>query len=172
MAKPKKPRNKRHVPRPLINPLKMAMTLAGKLTDAEREELIKPVKQCFDLLRQGKWNNAQFKHIADVFNIAQALASPGFNLLNDHIDKFDTAQEVLKAIAERRGQGKGWTCYAHELAAIATGIEFHEIQLEYASAGELARATRHVDNVLKGARSGSPGKDHIHTVLVADEVAT
>lgn len=166
MASNKKPR-KKHKQRDLLNPIAAASRMAGKLTDAERLMLINPVWECFAKLRQGKPAFEDFKHLVDCMNVAMALTMPGMNLLPDHRDKFSAAQDALQALGTRWGNGGSWTCYAAELEAIRTGIEYHDIQLQFASAGEVTRATQVVDNQIKGAVSGSPGKNHLHINLRA-----
>lgn len=169
MSKLKKPRNKKYQgPRTLIDPMATAQRRAAKLTVLEQQTLLNPVKACFAALRAGTITPDEFKHLADCFNIAQALMLPEIvagGLLPDHADKFDAAHEALRAIATRKTAGGSWTCYAQELRALETGMYFHALQLGFASANELARATQKVDNILKGARSGSASARHFYTDL-------
>lgn len=165
-----KKRNKKYRPATrLVNPILEAMNRASKLTAPEKKVLTDMLDNCFDLLRRGEWDPEEFKRLADVFNLAQVLTRPGFGLLPDHIEKFSNAQDVLAALAVRRSQGKGWTCYAQELAPLSLAIEFHTIQLDFVSVGELERAAKTVVNFHEGAQSGSVGRGHIVSNL--DEVA-
>jgi hypothetical protein len=164
-SKPRKPRKAR---RDLIDPVHAAVMRATKLSRSEKSLLMDPVLEGFDKLRAGEWTNADFKHMADCLNVAEALTLPGFNLLPDHKHKLDAAHDALVAMAARRNRVGRWVAKGEELRTIELAIEIHDIQLDFASVGELARATKYVDDKLKGARSGSPAKGHIHTVLVED----
>lgn len=169
MAGNKKPR-KPHKQRQLnCDPLRRAMIGAGKLNADEAKLLIDPVKECFDALLRGAWTNADFAHLVDCLNVAEVLAGPGFNLLPDHAHKFEAAQQALAGLAARAVATHSRTCYATELAAVTLAIEFHEIQLEFASAGEVARATLVVDRFKRGAAQGNRSKNQLHTTL-PDEV--
>jgi hypothetical protein len=164
MSKTKKPR-KAYRPRPLINTIEAATVRSMKLTDAERELLINPVWDSFAMLRRGEIDNPNFIHLGDMLNVAVALTQPGIGLLPDHVEKWHKAMDVIADIAQRRREGKSWTCHAHELATLQEAIEYHDIQLMYASAQDVCKATQKVDRNIKGARSGSPGKFHIRTAL-------
>lgn len=166
-SKPRKPYRKKHK---LVDNISHAAKLAGKLTPAERSLLIDPVWKCYDDLRKGSASNATLVHLRDVFNIAQLLAVD-FGLLPDHLEKFYDAQTAILAVCERRAAGGSFTCYATELAALKTGIEFHDIQLEFASAGELARATMTADRKIRGAMAGSPGKNYRNIELPSEVTA-
>lgn len=174
MSKPAKKRNKAYQgPKYNLrgaNPIRVAINRAAVLTADEKSRLLDPIYDCFDQLRRGELDPVSFKHLADEFNVAEALTMPGFNLLPDHKDKFDAAQDALRAVAERRNAGGSWTCYPQEIAAIDLALEFHGIQLDYVSAGELARATKWVDDILRGAKSGSPGKGHFHTAFRPEDL--
>lgn len=168
MAGNKKPRKPHRVKRKIVNTMEYASILAGVLGAKERALLIDPVKECFDRLRKGEFTNAHYRHLRDVFNIAEALTEPGTGIFPDHVDKFIAAQAALHAVGNRRAAGGSWTCYADELAAIATGLEFHEHQLKFASAGDMTRATIKADQFVQSTRKGSTGKKHFHTILAAE----
>jgi hypothetical protein len=166
MAGNKKPRKKmNHNKRISLDPAGYAIRLAAKLTDAERALLMNPVKECFGRLRFGGFTVTDYKHLADTFNVAQSLTMPGIGLLPDHADKFRAAHMALKDLGERYNAGRNWAARGEELRAIETGIEFHEIQLQFASAGELTRATQEVDRALKGVLSGSKSRNIFTTEL-------
>lgn len=164
VSRSSKPR-KKYKPRPLINTIEAATARAAKLTDSERHLLIDPVWASFDLLRRSETSATEFIHLCDCLNVAVALTQPGINLLPDHVEKFNAGIDTLGGIADRRMAGKSWTCYAHELATLQEALEFHEIQLRYASAQDVCKATQKVDRAIKGANSGSPGKFHIRATL-------
>jgi hypothetical protein len=63
----------RHV---ITNPVQHAILRAAKLTPAEVKLMIDPIKEDIQALRTGKFNNTMFKHLADSFNVAQALTEP------------------------------------------------------------------------------------------------
>lgn len=150
MAANKKPRKAHRSRGALFHPMDYARKLAGKLGEHERAILLGPVREDFDKLRQGVITDADMQHLIDCFSVAQAMTGPGINLLPDHLAKFDAAKSALETIRARHAAGGSWTCWAAELAAIDTGIEFHEYQLQFASAGELVKATRIVDGKIRG----------------------
>lgn len=162
---------RRNVPqrRVITNPVQHAILRAAKLTPAEVKLMVDPIKEDIQALRTGKFNNTMFKHLADSFNVAQALTEPGIGLLPDHIDKFTAVHHALDALAKRKTSHGSWVAKTDELRTIETGIEFHEIQLEYASAGELSNAALIVHRRIQGALQGNQRADHIHTILVNDE---
>jgi hypothetical protein len=162
MAGNKKTR-KAYKPRSLVNPISAAMRRAGKLTEAEQALMIDPIRDCFARLRMGQWANEDYKFMADCMNVAQALVK--LNIVSDHLDKFDAAHYALRDLAERWNAGHNWVAKAEELKVLGVAIVLHEIQLQFASAGELAEATQIVDRVIRGAQSGSPAKGHLHTTL-------
>ncbi|HEV2612524.1 MAG TPA: hypothetical protein VGU61_19840 [Noviherbaspirillum sp.] len=168
MASNKKPRKKYVKKRDLIDPIRSAIMRATKLRPFEKAMLLDPIWESFEKLKKGEWKNEDFKFMADCLNVAQALTLPGIGLLPDHMDKFDAAHHALQQLSARRNATGKWLAKGDELRTIEVGIEFHAIQIDFVSAGELAKATQRVDDILKGAVSGSPGKGHIHTVLQAD----
>jgi hypothetical protein len=76
---------------------------------------------------------------------------------------------VLEALAKRKTSHGTWVAKGEELSTIETGLEHHEIQLEFASAGELSNAALIVHRRIQGALQGNQRADHIHTILVNDE---
>lgn len=150
MAANKKPRKPHRSRGALFQPMDYAMKLAGKLRENERNILLGPVRADFDKLRRGALDDADMQHLIDCFSVAQAMTGPGINLLPDHLAKFDAAKTALEAIRARHAAGGSWTCYAAELTAIDTGIEFHAYQLQFASVGELVKATKLVDGKIRG----------------------
>lgn len=151
-----------------INTVEVAMSRAAKLSFAEQSNIMGIVNMCFDEMRKGTWRAPEWNTLADTLNLAAALASPGFNLLNDHIGKFHEAMEALGAVAERVNANKAWTCYAAELKTMETAIEFFCYQVQFVSHAEYFRAIEYARRKVAGAVSGSPGRADVHVIRKAE----
>jgi hypothetical protein len=134
-------------------PVHVAMMRVSTLTPAERQQRVKPYQVAVQHLQFGGFEVNDWRHLADAFNFGEVFAQPPFNLANDHAEKFTAAQQVLAELAEQHQTRKTWTARAHQLQAVKDAVEMHEIQLQYASLGEIMRAEQTIINRIRGALS-------------------
>lgn len=135
-----------------INNIEVALNRVAKLTHDDQCRVMGVVNLCFHEMKQGTWREPEWNTLADVLNIAAALASP-FNICSDHIDKFHKAMERLADVAQRVKDGFGWQANAQEINAMEKAVEFFCYQIQFASRGEYFRAIDYARN--KAANSSS-----------------
>lgn len=137
-----------------INNVEVALSRAAKLSHEDQCRIMAVVNTCFDEMKKGTWRVPEWNCLADTLNLAAALASPGFNLLNDHIEKFHKAMDRMNDVAERVANGHGWTANAQEINAMEKAVEFFCYQIQFASRGEYFRGleyARKKQNAMKEA---------------------
>lgn len=139
---------------PLMEKAKKAV---ATLTPAERALRVKPYLTAIEHLQFGGFGVADWRHLADAFNFGEVFAQPPYNLANDHLEKFQAAQQVLGDLADQHRRLGTWTARAHQLQAVKDAVEMHEIQLQYAGLGEIVRAEQTIVNRIRGALA-NPGR--------------
>lgn len=154
----------KRIPRPLVNPIALAMDSARKLTPAQVEQLMVPNTAAVNALQYGQFSADHWKALADAFNIAEALAQPPVNIANDHAGKFDEAQKVLFALSEQRRDKGTWTPRAQQLETIKDAMELFEIQLRYVGQGEFEHAVNKLRRRMSEALRGNGGAAQVVTV--------
>lgn len=132
-------------------PIHIAMMRVSTLTPEERRQRVKPYQAAIQHLQFGGFGAEDWRHLADAFNFGEVFARPPFNLCNDHAEKFTAGQQVLDELAEQHRERRTWTARANQLQAVKDAVEIHEIQLQYASLGELMQAERTICNRIRGA---------------------
>lgn len=154
MSRKRSPYRPRTVDR---DPVGLAMTQAAALTPGQREAVISPALTALARLRSWAATEADWLALADMCNVAQALAA--LRIVSDHDDDFAAAQQALRTMHERTERGQALVATPLERAALHQAQVLHEIQLEHCSQAELQRAIDRVTRVVQAALAGnaSPG---------------
>lgn len=156
-------RRTRRTPIPLINPIELAMHRAAKMTEQQRAELLAPGIVAVELLSRGAGSPDVWQQLADVYNIAEALAE--LRIAGNLPETLQAAQRAMAELARRVNAGRGWTLYAAELQALREGIWLYGLQLEHCSAGEHLRA---IELVRRRVSAALRCKDSSRRVQVHD----
>lgn len=152
------------------NNLAVAADRAAALTEAELTQWMTPIIQSFDLLRRGEAREDEYDRLVDAMNVSMLLTNHDIaRLLPDHRDKFSAAMDALVALGVRALNNKTWTCYAAELTAIDTGIEFHSYQAQFASKAEINKAIDVLNMKNREAKAGRMAKGGIDVNDLAAE---
>lgn len=138
-----------------LDPISLAMDQARKLTPTERAQLQAAARAGFEALRTGHGNVEAWQDLADVLNLAEALAER--RIAGNLMDTVRTAQAALAALIHRVHAGTGWTLRGPELTALDDGLWLYAVQLNHCSAGEHRRAHAIVRNRISQALAGNAG---------------
>jgi hypothetical protein len=156
MPQSKKPR-KTYKPRPVrVDAHGLAIDLASLLTHAQRAGFMNPAREALDSLRRGEGDWNAWRTMADVGNMAEALAEEG--LAPNLIGNIERGQDVLGRIHGTVMDGGSWTLRGPEIVALDDLVWVHGVQLQHATQGEMARAIERVKARTRGALHGSVGK--------------
>ena len=157
MGRTAKPR-RAYRPRPVTaDTVETAIARAGLLPESSRQALRAPIIAALDGLRTGTGQWPAWCSMADALNVAEQLAADG--IASNHAGTIAAAQSVLADLHARLAKGAPWTLRAAELKTLQDAAEIAEIQLEYASQGEVADAIESVKRRVAGALAGSVGAD-------------
>lgn len=150
------------MPRGLF-PHQIALRNAALLHPRQRAAYLDPCTEAFDALRAGRAGEEAWSLIAETVHVAEELANAG--IVSDRKAVFAWALGALGAIWRRVQATSCWTLRGPEIAALQEAIDFHRIQLEHCTQGELFQASRRYGERMRQARAGNAprGMDVIET---------
>ena len=152
-----KPR-KAYRPRPVdIDPTQLAIARAALVPQAQRAQLVAPVRRALDGLRTATGGWQAWCGMADAMNVAERLALAG--IASDRMPEIQAAQAALQALHARHAATGSWTLRAAELKALDDGAFFHKVQLEHCTQGELHDAIQAVQRRVAQALAGNAPRD-------------
>lgn len=143
----KEPRRQRNVKVPGHNPVRVAIANACALTQAERDELMQPIREAFAALRQGVATYQQWAALCTGISVALSIEKLGVvRGLQEHLEAAERAALAVYDRVTSDPNGPTWgrrtTLYFDEIAAIREAIELHDFQLQHLSAREVVEAGR------------------------------
>ncbi|MFM0058505.1 hypothetical protein PQR64_23065 [Paraburkholderia phytofirmans] len=142
-----KSRGKKYVPKTVsANAIEWAMAGAHLLPAARRAELLEPVEQAFEALREGKASMEQWYAIDNALRLSEALI--GLNIGNNLAAAIRAGRTALDEVGDRLRATGSSTCRSPELALIREATELYQIQLGLCTQGEMSKAVRYVRNVV------------------------
>lgn len=147
----------KRIPLPLVNPIQYAMAGAAALTASQVKVLMAPNFAALHALQFGGFDVDHWRNLADMFNIAEALAKPPVNIANDHSEKFNEAHCVLFALSEQYRDRRTWTARSQQLQVVKDAMEIFEIQLEHVAQGEFERTVEKLKRRMVQALRGNGG---------------
>lgn len=147
-----------------------AAALATKLNGQQRHALGTPVTAALDGLRMGTGGWPAWCNLADGMNVAEQLAHRG--ICSDRLPEILAAQAALHELHTRQATRASWTLRAAELAALHTGVDFHLIQLQHCTQGEMRDAITAVQRRVAQALAGNAPKDARVCVGVLGKTST
>lgn len=154
-TKTPKKRKKAYKPRPVtLDPMRKALMHKSVLTAEERNIVMGPSRESFELLRTGKGDRQAWCHMADVANVGLQLSKMGICSDEPSREILSAMEDACRDIALRVNERKTWTLKASEIVALEAGLDRHEIQLTYCDIGELTKASNEVRRIAANARAG------------------
>lgn len=160
MTKPKKPRNKRYVPKgSCSNPLGIFAGMGGQHADHLRRIQTLNHLAMADLA-QGRGTREQWNRIVGAVNIANVMCDQG---IGDEFRQVTiAARDALLALGKRAVKNDDrFTCTGPELTAINAALDCHDAQLENVRALDVDRAAIEVERRVR---------HHINTNSVMREI--
>lgn len=156
-------RHGQHIPRVprfvSANSMEIAMTNATTHTSSNQALILSLPEAAIHALQFGGFNAAHWRDLGDTCNVGQVLAKPPYNLANDHVDVFLSAEAVLRELNDQYAEKHTWTPRAAQLQVLKDALEIHDIQLRYVSQGELKAAADEVCRICAEAIRGNGGKN-------------
>lgn len=147
----------------VVSPVDEALFRASTMGTGERVKLIAKLREAWARARTGRCTSADWGRIASAINMGVAIAQLG--IASDREAEFDAAADALTSWARRRRSTGSWTLRADEIRALDLALEIHEVQLQYASRGELMTAHDRVIAMENQARAlaarGAPQVTHV-----------
>jgi hypothetical protein len=145
-------RRSRWIPDPYT--VRRALMGAGKLTNAEVDQIIKPAEDAYRALREGVGSEVQWGIFASYISVSQRIEKQGVvRGLDEHLH---SAEVALLAI-NRRSMATGcWLSpelYLQEIDTLSTALDLHRYQLQQLSATEYLRASRAAIGQIKSCSS-------------------
>ena len=134
-----------------------AAALATKLNGEQRQALGQPASTALDGLRTATGGWPAWCNLADALNVAEQLAEMG--ICSDRKTEIAAGQAALHELHTRQAERNTWTLRAAELAALQTAVEFHRIQLDHCSQGEMRAAIETVKRRVQQALAGNAPRD-------------
>lgn len=163
MAGKTKPKRRRHV-RETLNPIRLAINTATRLTDAEIAGVMQSIESGAEAMRTGTATAANWLNLVTAAQVAICIEEQG--IVRGLSEPLHGADRILAAIEARAtaatGRWRAPTLYPAELRAIRELVRLHRFQIQQLSAGEFQAAVRRAIN-LQRSRGGR--------VLRAQEVA-
>lgn len=143
MAGKTKPKRRRQV-RELLNPIRVAINAATRLTDAEIAGVMQSIDAAAEAMRTGTATAANWLNLVTAAQVAICIEEQG--LVRGLYEPLHEADRALAAIEARAraatGQWSAPTLYAAELLAIRELVHLHRFQIRQLSAGEFRAAVR------------------------------
>lgn len=153
----------------VTSPLDEARFRASTMDAAERVKLTGKIRESWDRARAGQCTPADWGRIASAINIGFALARLG--IASDRVSDFDAAADALTSWARRLRDTGSWTLRGGEVRALDLALEIHEVQLQFASRGELIAANDRViamDNQARALAARGAAVVHVDDLLAAE----
>ena len=139
MTSGRKPRRPRWLP--TADTMKLASHRAARLSQAEVAEVMQPLRQAFQALREGVASEWHWSIAASAVNAAKAIERQGVvKGLHEHLRSADAALQAIYTRAMATGPWRPTPLHWHELDAIHAAVDLHEYQLKQLSRGEVLRA--------------------------------
>ncbi|MCS4509173.1 hypothetical protein [Xylophilus ampelinus] len=161
-------RRKPRVPRWISsNPIETAKAYAGRLTAAEMQTAMTPVREAFRVLREGVASEMDWATLVTATNVGDAIELQGVvRGVRAHIQ---AGQHALAGIQQRAMASGAWrptALYFQELDAISAAVDIHEFQLRQLSFGEYRRAVARAIAEVRSAggnviKSTHPGQQQL-----------
>lgn len=134
------------------HPVELARNNATRLTPAEIQKAIDPLRAAAKALREGVATEWQWAVVASAMNVAQAIERQG--VVRGLAEHLHSAELALQAI-ERRSMATGmWlptALYYQELDHIAAAVDLHEFQMQQLSYGEFRRVVVRAEADIRSA---------------------
>lgn len=147
---------KRHRARP-IDPLATWRAFQGqKMIDHVHVETVH--NQVFDAITafsQGRDCEANWRLIADAYNVAESLAELRIGSDPASRERIAAGQRVLADVWQRHALRRSWTLHAAELNTLREAEWLHHIQLQHATQSEFERACANTIERMRQARAGN-----------------
>lgn len=151
-ARPRKPYRPRAVHN---NAVQVAITGAHKLPPQDVARQMALARQALAEFTRAQHCPAHWRSLADVANLAESLALLGIGGGADAQRVIRQAQAALHGVATRHADGRSWTLYADELAALQWLLTLHHMQLGECTYTEFDRAFTATRNRIAQARAGN-----------------
>lgn len=149
-------KRKRYVEKPrYTNAVQRAISKAGKIDPAERNEMVEGLRQVYDGFRAGDRCADRWGFMARVMNVSERLADMQICSDLGSLARIERAQRALAAVWKRQEAGGSWTLYPAEMRDIEEGIWLYGVQLEHCSRGEWHQADEYVDEYARQVLAGN-----------------
>jgi hypothetical protein len=148
MTHRRKPRRPRVV---YLDTVRLAKNQATCLTEAERNEVLTPLRKAECALRRGVASEWEWMLVASAMNVAQSIDKMG--VVRGLCGHLHNAELALKGIHERAMSTGAWQATSlsyQELEHVTTAVDLHEFQLSHLSYGEYRRV---IDRAVAEIRS-------------------
>lgn len=132
-----------------VNPVALAISNAGKLSDQERARQLQPMQFSYGRLREGIASTEDWTVMASVCNLAMAIELQGIvKGLREHLHSTELMLQAIQRRAEETAGPFPYALHVDEIDRLRTFIDLHAFQLGQLSRGELRAAARYaVDEV-------------------------
>lgn len=145
-------------PRPVYaNAVQRAIEGARLLPKVETAAVKAGMRMALTEFLTGKRCDVHWATLADALNMAESLSDIGICSDEPSAEKINAGQLALAEVAQQFARIRSWTLRAAQLDALRTGLEIHEIQLDYCSFSEYERAYHTTRNRISQARAGNAG---------------
>lgn len=126
------------------NPVALAISNAGKLSDQERALRLQPLQFAFGRMREGIAKTDDWVVLASACNVAMAIELQGVvKGLREHLH---STELTLQAINQRAQDDRGpypYALHVDEIDKLRTFLDLYAFQIGQLSRGELREATRY-----------------------------
>ena len=132
----------RRTVRPLHNPVAIARNQATRLTRAELDEVMVPIRAAAARMRQGLATHDDHAVLDGSLRMAKSIEQQGIvRGLAGHLDDFARALAAIGARATTHaGRWSAPTLHFHEIEAIHLFLDLHLFQIKHLSFAEFRRA--------------------------------
>lgn len=145
------------------DPVDLAISRAIVVPEAQRQALLQPMQQALTALRTGAGSADHVRNLADAMNVAEQLAV--LRIACDKTAEILAGQQALASLINRQASTGSWTLRGPEITALTDAAEIHQIQLQFATQGELTEAICSVKRRVQQALQGNGSRSC--TVIVA-----
>lgn len=167
MSRSKPPRKPMKKTKLIANTMDAALRIQSVLTPDEREQITGPIADSFEALRTGQADDRDWANLAEAAGIGVELTKLQICSDAQSVQILEAMYAACTSLAFRCKKTHRLVATGPELAAIKEGVERHEIQMLYASAGDIKRAVQRRMSQRALARAG-----HLPSVTVtAEEVS-
>ena len=146
------PRRRRPV---AVNLIAMAKARATRLTAAERDQVMNPLRDAVAALRRGVATELEWSHAVSAVNVGDAIETQGVvRGLAGHLRSIDLALQEIGKRARAAGAWSPPALYYEERDLLDLLVDLHEHQISCLSFGEFSRAC---DKAIAQTRSAPGG---------------